>query len=217
MRGRRLGDRQIVRAVRRFHGGGLVVAGVGEPFGGELADGLQQPVAQGRPGWLGHDQALVHQRTEQVGDVEQLDVTEAADRFGGVQIEGLGEHRQAPQQQLLGAVEQRIGPVDGRLQGLLPRQRGAASPGEQTETLVEAVGEAGERQRAQPGGGELDGQRQPVQPLADRHHQRDGRLIERQAGALRPGPVHEQRDRIEGLSRCEVSVAGLGSDSGGTR
>ena len=163
--------------MRRCGGGGLAVAGLGEPFGGELADGLQQPVAQGSPGWLGHDQALVHQRAEQVGDVERLDVAEAAHRLGGVQIEALGEHRQAPQQRLLGAVEQRIGPVDGRPQGLLALQGGAASPGEQAEALVEAVVQARQRQRAQPGGGQLDGQRHPVQPPADRHHQRAGLLV----------------------------------------
>ena len=114
-------------------------------------------------------------------------------------------------------VEQRIGPVDGRLQGLLPRQGGAASPGQQAEPLVEAVVQGAERQRAQPGGGQLDGQRQPVQPRADRHHQRGGLLVERQAGALRPGPVDEQRDRIGGLGRRKPVSPGPGSDSGGTR
>jgi hypothetical protein len=41
VRGRRLGNRQEMCAVRRRHGGGLVAAGLGEPFGGELTDGLQ--------------------------------------------------------------------------------------------------------------------------------------------------------------------------------
>jgi len=49
MRCRRLGDRQEVFAVCRRDGGGFVGAGLGESFGGELADGLQQPVAQGPP------------------------------------------------------------------------------------------------------------------------------------------------------------------------
>ena len=201
MRGRRLGDRQIVRAVSCCHGGGLVAARLGEPLGGELADGLQQPVAQRLPGRLGHHQALIHKRAEQAGDLERLEVTDAADCFGGVQIEAFGEHRQAPQQQLLGAVQQRIRPLDGGCQGLLPRQSGAASPGQEAETLVETVCKATQRQRAQPGSGQLDGQRQPVQPLADRHHQRGGPLVDHQGGALRPGPLDEQRDRIGGPGR----------------
>ena len=93
-------------AVGRRDGGGLVLARLGEAFRGELADRLQQPVTQGAPGWLGHDQTLVHQRAEKLGDVEHGDVTEAADRFGRVEIEGLGEHRQAPQKHLLGPVQQ---------------------------------------------------------------------------------------------------------------
>ena len=39
---------------------GLIVAGLGQPLGGEEADGFQQPVPQGRLSWLGHHQALVH-------------------------------------------------------------------------------------------------------------------------------------------------------------
>ena len=78
--------------------GGLVAVGLGKLFGGELADGLQQPVAQRRPGRLGHHQALVHQRPQQAGHVEQLDVLQTAHRLGGVQIEALSEHRQPAQQ-----------------------------------------------------------------------------------------------------------------------
>ena len=137
------------------------------------------------------------------------DAAEPAHRFGGVQIEALGEHRQAPQQHLLGAGEQRIGPVDGRPQGLLPRQGGTASPGEQTEALVEAVVQGAKRQRAQPGGGKLDGQRQPVQPSADRHHQRGGLLVHRQVGALRPGPVANSATASED-SAAAGPIAGSG-------
>ena len=62
--------------MRRRDGGGLTRPGLGEPFGGELADGLQQPVAQRCPGWFRHDQALVHQRAEQAGDVDCRDSAE---------------------------------------------------------------------------------------------------------------------------------------------
>ena len=78
--------------------GGLVAVGLGKLFGGELADGLQQPVAQRRPGRLGHHQALVHQRPQQASDIERLDAPEPAHRLGGVQIEAHGDHRQPAQQ-----------------------------------------------------------------------------------------------------------------------
>jgi hypothetical protein len=44
-----------MRAVRCGDRGGLLVAGLDEPFGGEQPDGLQQPVPQPGPGGLGHD------------------------------------------------------------------------------------------------------------------------------------------------------------------
>jgi hypothetical protein len=41
-------------------------------------------------------------------------------------------------------------------------------------------------------------------------HQRGGLLVERQAGALRPGPVDEQRDRSEDSGRPQAGIAGPG-------
>jgi len=63
-------------------------------------------------------------------------------------------------------------------------------------------------QRAKPGGGQLDGQRQPVQPPADRHDERDRLLVDGQVGALSFRPVNEQRERIGGPGR--VGVTGTG-------
>jgi len=136
VRGRRLGDPQEVLTVVRGGGERLVFARLDEPLGGELADGFQQPVAQRSPGRLGQDEALVHERTEQIGRVV---VARAADRLGGVEVKALGEHRQAAQQRLLGAGEQRIGLVDGRSQRLLARQGGPAPASEKPKTLVKAV------------------------------------------------------------------------------
>ena len=95
------------------------------------------------PGGLGHDQALVHQRPEQVGDIQHVQAAGPAHRLGRVQAEAAGEHRQAPQQHLLGAGQQRIRPGDGRPQGLLAFQRGAAAPGQQPEPLVQPVVQLG--------------------------------------------------------------------------
>ena len=124
----------------------------------------------------------------------------------GVEVEALGEHRQQLQQRLLGAVEQRIRPVDGGPQCLLPRQGGAASPGEQAEALVETVAKTDERQRTQPGRSELDGQWQPIQPSADRYQERAGLLVDGQVNALLSDALDEQSDRLTGL-RTDVTGA----------
>jgi len=44
---------------------------------------------------------------------------------------------------------------------------GPVAPGEQQEALVEAVGDLLDRQRAGERGGQLDGERDPVELLAD--------------------------------------------------
>ena len=195
--------------MRRRDRGGLL-AGLDEPLGGEQPDGLQQPVPQGRRGGLGHHQALVHQRPEQAGDIQHVQVSGPAHRLGGIQAEAAGEHRQARQQQLLGAGQQRIRPVDGGPQRLLAFQRGAAAPRQQPEPLIQAGGQLTERHRPQAGRGQLDRQRHAVQPPADRHHHRAGLLVHGQGDAAGPGPVREQRHRIGRPGRRGTGLAGSG-------
>ena len=83
VRHRRLGHRQEMRAVRVGDGGSLAGPGLGEPGGGEQPDGLQQPVPQGFPGLFGHDQALVHQRAEQIRHIQHVEAAGPAHRLGG--------------------------------------------------------------------------------------------------------------------------------------
>jgi hypothetical protein len=77
----------------------------------------------------------------------RVDAAGPPHRLGGVQIEALDEYRQAGQQHLLGAGQQRIGPADGRPQRLLPLQGGAAAPGQQPEPLVQPAMQLGQRRR----------------------------------------------------------------------
>ena len=174
----------------------LVAAEFAKTFSRELADGLKQAIAQVGPGLFGQHEALVRERTQQVGHLGRVNVAEAAHRFGRFDVEALGEHRKPSQQLPLGRGEQRIGPVHRRPKGLLAFDRGAASACEQPETLIQPVAELSQRQRAQPGRGELDGQRHAVQSSADRHDKRGSLRIEGQVDALRTRPVHKERDRI---------------------
>ncbi len=80
------------------------------------------------------------------------------------------------------------------------------APAEDVEALVETLGDRGGRQRAQAGGCELDGQRQPVEAAADGRHlvrlEADARP--RRAGALLEQPVGgglvQRRHRHHGLA-----------------
>jgi len=81
----------------------------------------------------------------------------------------------------------------------VPRQRGPAAAGEQDEPVIQALGELGWRQRGQPNGRQLDGQRHPVQRPADPGH---GGRIARIELEVRPDgcrPVTQQPDRGVGL------------------
>src|SRR5271163_1504931 len=68
---------------------------------------------------------------------------------------------------------------------------------------------------AQPGGGELDGQRQPVQPPADRHDKRDRPPVNGKASTLRPRRSTNSATALQ--EPAQSSSSGPGSDSGGTR
>src|SRR5216684_1291776 len=55
---------------------------------------------------------------------------------------------------------------------VLPRQRRGAPPGEDLEALIEPAGELVDRQKLQPGHGQLDRERNAVEPAADRSDRR---------------------------------------------
>ena len=60
-----------------------------------------------------------------------------------------------------------VAPVDQRAQRLLARQRGAVAAGQQPEAIVQALGDLLDRQRAHARRGELDRERNAVEPPAD--------------------------------------------------
>ncbi len=109
------------------------------------------------------------------------------------------------------SVEQLPAPVDHRPQRPVPGQRGAAAAGQQPEPVVQTGRDLPRRQRAQPGRGEFDGQRQAVQPPADLHHGRHVLAGHREPGPHCGGPVAQQlhrrvRERV--VRRRRPPVAG---------
>ena len=74
----------------------------------------------------------------------------------------------------------------------MPGQRGSAAAGEQREPVVEAVGQLGRGQRAQPRHRQLDRQRHAVEGPADLGDRRGVAGVELEVGQHRGGPVGEQ-------------------------
>jgi hypothetical protein len=88
------------------------------------------------------------------------------------------------------------------------RQRRPVARGQQLEPVVEAVGEVGRRHRGHAHRGELDRQRDPVEPSTDPVDRRGGRSVEVEVRSGIGGALHEQG---AGLARRD------GLDLGGAR
>ena len=108
-----------------------------EALGRVLADRVEQAQAL----VLGDHERLVDQARRQAGDAPALDRAAGAHVLGGVERERAREHRQAPEQQALLAVEQLVAPVDRRAQRLLAGERRAAAVAEDVEAVAQARGE----------------------------------------------------------------------------
>ena len=166
----------------------------GQPAGRVLADRLQQPVRL--LAGLGDHERLVDQRAHVLQHVERVDLVVARDRLGRVEGEATGEHRQPIEHRALGVGQQLVGPVDRGLQRLVARHRGAAPAGEHPEPLVEPLEDLGRRDGPGPGRGQLDGERDAVEPAAQLDHGRRRRRVERELGPRRPRPGDEELDRV---------------------
>ena len=141
--------------------------GLSQPFGPVLSQGLEHPETDLGPPKIGHHQALVDQRGQEVGDLGGDQIAESADGFGGFELEATGEHGQPSEQDPLGLREQVERPVDQSPQGLLARQGGAVPSGEKPEAMLQTVVELPQRHRPQLGGGQFNGQRHPIEAATD--------------------------------------------------
>ena len=87
-------------------------------------------------------------------------------------------------------------------------QRGPAPPGQQLEPVIEPGVDLRYRQRTQPGRGQLQGQRNPVQPHADRRHRRGVGLVNGEVRPAHCGALGEQLHRLESGQRAGGGQAG---------
>ena len=161
-----------------------------EPVPGVFLDRVEHPVARCAV-LVGAQQRFLGQRGEQLEHFPPLDRITAADLLGRVQARSAGEHREPAQDQPFGVGEQLPAPVDHRAQRPVMRQRGAAAAGQQAEPVVEPVGELIKGHGAQPGCGEFDGQRYPVERPADARHIRQRAGVGGKILAHLAGPVQQ--------------------------
>jgi hypothetical protein len=160
----------------------------GQPLERVLAHGLEDVVPVG--GVL--EQALIHERVELV-------FAGAGHRMRRRGVAAADEHAATGEQLALAVGEQGVAPVERRAQGLLALRDVARAVGGQLERRDHLCG----RELAAARGGELDRQRQSVEPGADVDHR--GRVV----GA--------QLEAVSGGSRADhEEVDGLGSASAGT-
>ncbi|MFF8448663.1 hypothetical protein ACF06Q_13280 [Streptomyces leeuwenhoekii] len=174
-----------------------------QPAGPVLPERVQQPVAPVVLAQAPHHR-LVHQADQRLDHLLGGQLAVRADPFGRRQVEGAGEDGQPrPQPPFLGRA-QVVGPVDGRAEGLVAGQGGAPAAGEDLEAVVQAGGELGQRHRAQPDGGQFQGERDAVEAV----DQREGVLPAARSGAHAAGdgggalleqlhgvPARQRRDR----------------------
>ena len=145
-------------------------AGFAQPALAVFAECLQQPEPD-LPVLLADLQdGLGHKPVEDADHRLGIHVAAGADALRGVQREAAGEHRQARPHHLLRWRAQIEAPFHGRAEGAQVRRGVAAAGVQDGEPVVQPAQDLFEGERPQPDRGQLDGQRQPVQPPADRRH-----------------------------------------------
>jgi hypothetical protein len=97
-----------------------------------------------------------------------------------------------------------VAPGDGAAEGPLALRERPAPRGQDGEALPQPGQDLLWRQDLRPGGRQLDGQGQAVQPGGDLRHRRRVPVGEREAGPHRLGPLGEQPDRFDPAEGAEV-------------
>ena len=163
----------------------------------ELADGFQHPeprLAGGR--LLLAQEAFVDQRADDVQRREAICRFETDD-FDRLQAGAAGKHGEAGERGLVRVLKQVVAPCDGATQGLLTGGEVAGPPGEQGKLVTESVQDGLRAQDPDPGGGQLDGQRQAVKLDADLGDRRCVLIVHGEFGSDGHGSLDKEGHRLE--------------------
>ena len=120
----------------------LGLSGGGEPGQGELADRLQQPVADPVRLVVRHHQRLVDKGREQIEHLQRFDVTPGRDGLGGIERESAGEDGQTLQHRPLVLAEQVVAPLHRGSERLLTGETALGTSGQEPEPVVEPLPDA---------------------------------------------------------------------------
>ena len=143
-------------------------AGGVEAIPGVVAQGLEHLIAARSSGAaIDVEHGLGHQAGQGVEHVPGLHPDVGAYGLGGGGVEGRREDADTVEDRLVALAEQGVGPVDSHPQGVVAFHRGAATSSEEPKPLVEMACDLTRRQRDDPRRGQLDGQRNAVEPPTD--------------------------------------------------
>jgi hypothetical protein len=168
----------------------------GQPFQCEGLRRLEQAIA--RAGVVvarqHGDQRAVDQHVERIEHRPGVDsLLVGSDLLRHLQGAAADHHSQAAEHGLLRFVEKPVAPLERRAQSLLAcRRRAVAVSRQQPQPVAHRACEAVNAEHRGACRGELDGQRQAVDRVADRHHRRQVGIGERKAGVGRLRAVDEQ-------------------------
>jgi hypothetical protein len=168
----------------------------------ELTHRLQQGIAGRTTRFVDHDERLVDESQDPVKHFPRINPLSGDDDFSGVDGKRSREHRAAVKHTPLDIVEQFVGPTDGRVERSVTTGRGAIARGQEPQPLVEPTHDVGRSHPPHPGRGELYGQRDVVEALADLD---DGGLVvvaQSDVSSHHLGPVHEQLDAVDRPAAC---------------
>ena len=156
------------------------------------------------------DEALVRQRLETVDD-KKLETPGRIDHvLGALGIPAVMEDRAAAEDRLLVARQQVMTPRDRAAERALAFGQVARAAREEIETRLEPLQDDDRREHPRPGGRELDGERQALEPLDDPPDGGDVRVPGRDIGADEPGAVEEQLDPAVRVERPDGVFAFAG-------
>ena len=141
-------------------------------------------------------QRFVDEKAELVENLELLGLAGRGDRARGVEVESVHEHTESAKQDLLGFGQQRVRPVHRGPQRLLASHGVSGATRQKTESVVKAVGDLPQRQRAHTCRSQFDRKGHSVESLADISHQIDVVAGSVESGPRALGAVGEQRDGL---------------------
>ena len=137
--------------------------------------------------------------------VERVEVG-AGDRLDRLDRRAPGEHGHAGKAGLLVVVEQAVAPIEGRLQRLLAGRRILWPAAQRAQRHFQASGDLARGEQGATRRRELDRQRQPVEPPADRHRRSDAVVAQLEVGVVCTRALAEQREGVDAEQGIKVAV-----------